>query len=189
MIKTVRTLCALLVLSACSAAGVMESGDPAVKLEQAQGLLKSQRAIPAERLVKEAIGIYEKQGDKVGLAKAYMVYGLMITSDTYKGYGNSVDIHEQNGKVAISYMEKALSLSGQANDPEGQRFASIQLARLYKTEGYKDKSCRAYDMSSKYHAEARAKYPSRVTFVPPKYINNGGWDAMVTEEKAQVPCQ
>jgi len=189
MLKSVKILCLFLFVSGCSAAGVMESSDPAVKVQQAIELQKLQRAIPAERLIKEAIAIYEERGDKVGLANAYINYGTMIISDTYKGYGTSVLVHENNEKIALSYMEKALVLATDAGEPEYQRFAEIQLARLYKTLGYKDKSCKAYDMSSKYHEDARAKYPTRVTLIPPQYVNNGGWQGMVAAEKSQVPCQ
>ena len=39
MLKTLKTLCLLLCLSGCSAAMVMESSDPSVKLHQAMELL------------------------------------------------------------------------------------------------------------------------------------------------------
>jgi polar amino acid transport system substrate-binding protein len=55
---------------------VVATSDPAVKLRDAQILYaEQQRPLIAERLIREAIQIYEERGDTLGLGHAYRSYG------------------------------------------------------------------------------------------------------------------
>jgi hypothetical protein len=71
-------------LAGCSAALVPMASNPAVKLSQSEELLSLNRALPAERLIREAIAIYQERNDLSGLANANAAYGLMLDSPAYR---------------------------------------------------------------------------------------------------------
>lgn len=61
----------ILVMVGCAGVGIVATSDPAVKLEDAFYLLEnSNRPLPAEMLIREAMAIYEERGDPRGLGKA-----------------------------------------------------------------------------------------------------------------------
>jgi hypothetical protein len=73
-------------LAGCAAMGVVATDDPAGKLRDATALFGGYaRPLPAERLIREAIDIYEKQNDSLGLAEAYRTYGLFFRSTSIEG--------------------------------------------------------------------------------------------------------
>lgn len=53
-------------LAGCSAAGVVNSSDPNVKMSQALELMKHDRQIPAERLMKEALTVFVESSNFEG---------------------------------------------------------------------------------------------------------------------------
>lgn len=178
----------LIIVAGCSAALVPLSNDPAAKLSQAKELLSLNRALPAERLIREAMTIYEQRQDLKGLANATADYGLMLDSSAYRSYEKSwrdSGTYDPTGKTAIQYLEKALALFGKVGDPEGERFASFQLGRLYKADGQTGKACAAYDLSNQYHQEARRQFPDHKFYISPGYK---GWEDMVASLKASIGC-
>jgi tetratricopeptide (TPR) repeat protein len=73
-----------LALAGCAGFGVVAESDPAAKLETASRLLY-QRPLMAERLIREAIDIYQQKGDEIGLANAYRTYGFFFRSESIEG--------------------------------------------------------------------------------------------------------
>ncbi|MDR3526566.1 MAG: hypothetical protein P4L57_04735 [Rhizomicrobium sp.] len=70
-------VCAML-LAGCEAVGIPPTGDPEVKLSQAELLMSGAGYLmQARRLTEQAITLFEQRGDKVGLARAYREYGLI----------------------------------------------------------------------------------------------------------------
>lgn len=64
------------VLSACAGVGIVATADPLRKLNDAEYLFaRENRPLPAERLIREAISIYEERDDPHGLANANREYG------------------------------------------------------------------------------------------------------------------
>ena len=60
-----------LLMSGCAAIGVVATSDPHVKLNDAENLFITQnRPLPAERLIREAMAIYQERDDPHGLANA-----------------------------------------------------------------------------------------------------------------------
>ena len=121
------------VLGGCSAAGVLNSSDPQVKMSQAMELLKYNRPIPAERLMKEALTLFEQQPS-----------------------------------------------------PEGARFATIQLALLYKSQGKSEDACLHFTSSNQYHLQAVAKNPNKNYHVMEPYND---WNEMIIAMKNKAGCQ
>lgn len=68
---------------ACAAVGVVSTRDPLTKLNDAAVLYGRQdRPLPAERLIQEAIAIYQRKNDAHGLGTAYREYGDFLRSAT-----------------------------------------------------------------------------------------------------------
>jgi tetratricopeptide (TPR) repeat protein len=68
-------------LTACAGIGVVATDDPQVKLSDASYLYAHEgRPLIAERLIQEAIVIFQKTSDDDGLGHAYYVYGYFFLS-------------------------------------------------------------------------------------------------------------
>src|SRR6267378_1202521 len=76
----------LLGFAGCAAFGVPATTDPAGKLRDATALFDRQdRPLPAERLIREALELYQKNGDQLGVAEAYRTYGFFFRSGSVGG--------------------------------------------------------------------------------------------------------
>src|SRR5439155_17074841 len=63
-------LSSLLTFAGCAAFGVPPTRDPATKLRTATWLFDRQdRPLPAERIIREALELYQKDGDQLGIAE------------------------------------------------------------------------------------------------------------------------
>ena len=68
-------------LSGCAGVGVVSTSDPRTKLSDARYLYSHEgRPLIAERLIQEAIGIFQQTGDDVGLGEAYFDYAYFFLS-------------------------------------------------------------------------------------------------------------
>ena len=82
-VRWVFSLISTLAVLGCAGVGVVASSDPAVKLRDAEVLYsEEQRPLIAERLIREAIHIYEEHGDSLGLGHAYRSYGKLLLSSS-----------------------------------------------------------------------------------------------------------
>ena len=73
-------------VAGCSGIGVIESDDPAVKLNQADHLYRDQnRYALADRLFHEAMEIYSSKNNELGLAEAHRRYAYFLQSSTLGG--------------------------------------------------------------------------------------------------------
>jgi hypothetical protein len=78
--KSVLAVVAALTLAGCAAAGYPPTfGDPQAKLQYAWQLMQSDRPLPAQHLILEAIDSYTQSGNEVALAEAYCVYADFLT--------------------------------------------------------------------------------------------------------------
>ena len=106
----------LISLTGCSAVGVVETNDPHEKIEQAIYLLISEnRPIPADKLLAQAINIFEQQHDQMGLVRAYRARGHFLLSDSVKnnskffinhGFFIDGDVYNKREEKAIEYFLK-----------------------------------------------------------------------------------
>lgn len=69
-------LLAAALLGGCSAAGVVASSDPRVKVAQAEELQHQAHYGRAKQLLDDAYAIVQKQGDELGAAHVYRGYGI-----------------------------------------------------------------------------------------------------------------
>ena len=69
------------VFTGCTAFGVAASSDPLTKLNDAEELFQAQgRPLPAEKLIREAMDIYQERDDPHGLGNAHREYADLLRS-------------------------------------------------------------------------------------------------------------
>ena len=118
------TFIATLLLANCAAVGVATTSDPSRKLDDAGDLFQRQgRPLPAERLIQEAITIFQEQDDSHGLGNAYREYAELLESATvvkwekvYRRdgfldksvtYSNRLEKAEEFYKISLQYYQRA----------------------------------------------------------------------------------
>ena len=113
-----------LLLGGCAAALVASTSDPWQKLDDAVVLFEQRgRPLPAEKLVRESIEIFETQKDPHGLANSYVTYGELLSSRVVASrekvyrrdgfYDRSLTFDARLAK-AEEYFRKALPLFDEA---------------------------------------------------------------------------
>lgn len=175
-------------LLGCSAAGVVESSDPATKLAQARQLLQLDRGVPAERLVREAMQTYTAREDAGGLAGAQVAYGLLLVDPAYRSHEKIWRLrgdYDSSSASAINYINSALALYAKIDDVEGERSATFQLGRLYADSGEANKACESYEKSVRFHHLARARFPGHDYYVA---SGTKSYEETVKIFKDRVPC-
>jgi hypothetical protein len=107
-------------LTGCAAYGVPASSDPDQKLRDAYMLFdRKDRPLPAERLIREAITIYQEQNKEPALAEAYRAYGFFFRSQAverwHKHYESSGFLepgatYENRHDKSIEYFSRAAGI-------------------------------------------------------------------------------
>ena len=104
----------LLLISACAGVGIVSTGNPLAKLNDAEVLFQEKnRPVPAEKLIQEAIGIYQREDNAHGLGNAYREYGDLLRSSAvvrwepqYRRYGfldKSITFNSRLATIAVAY--------------------------------------------------------------------------------------
>ena len=87
----------LISLVGCAAALVPSTSDPRQKIADAYWLFdEKSRALPAEKLIHEAIAIYQENNNEVGLAEGYTAYAIFLRSYAVSQYR---DRYEDKGFI------------------------------------------------------------------------------------------
>ncbi len=146
-----------LLLGGCAAAGVPSTDDPARKLRDASVLYDQQgRPFPAEKLIQEAIQIYEARGDNVGLAEAYRQYGFFFRSETV---GNNARLYASQGfldptatiekrfEKSAEYFRRSAELFEAAGQFDSLSNVQLNEGFTYHFMGETALACEAFDRS------------------------------------------
>jgi tetratricopeptide (TPR) repeat protein len=178
-------LIGLLFLYGCAGVGVVASSDPNTKLNDAEYLFKSyNRPLIAERLIREAIVIYQERDDPHGLGKAYREYGDLLRSESITG--NWQKYYRENGfqdqsvtfdnRIAKSteYYAKALEYFARVEKQLRATGPFDTLTNVYYNMAYisimlddKIKACRYYDLTIEAYAENIKRNPGVKPYSPP----------------------
>ncbi|UTP72335.1 hypothetical protein NLG07_10135 [Alteromonas sp. LMIT006] len=104
-------------LLGCAAALVPYTSDPKQKISDAYWLFdQNERPLPAEKLIIEAIDIYQTENDRVGLAEAYKAYAIFLRSSSVElylsryienGFNNSTIKYEDRFDASIKFLDKS----------------------------------------------------------------------------------
>lgn len=111
----------------CAGVGVVATTDPLTKLNDAEDLfVRLDRPLIAERLIKEAMTIYQEQDNFHGLGNAHREYAdlLLSTSVSKKwakfyrenGFQDKTVTFENRAAKALEYYAKALEYYARASD-------------------------------------------------------------------------
>lgn len=165
-------------LSACSAVGVISTDDPAVKLRNADSLLEQGRAIPAERLINEALVTYQAEGNDVGMADAYRAYGLFFSSAaidkaalSYRkhGFRDEEATLENRHLMAIKYYAKAADIYRRTGSYDRLTNVHYLLGLEHLRIGQRDEGCGDLLLSVEANAENLKANPGARLTLPKGY--------------------
>ncbi|MFI4939630.1 MAG: hypothetical protein ACHP7O_04700 [Burkholderiales bacterium] len=173
-----------LLLVGCAGVGIVATSDPLRKLQDAEDLYGRQdRALPAERLIWEAIAIYQERDDPHGLGNAYRAYADFLRSPSIfgkegKAYrenkfrDQSVTLGNLKDK-SLGYYSKALEQYARAEKPLRDANQFDALTNVYFNMAYSSlmlnehtKACSYYDQTLNVYAENIRLNPSAKPYSP-----------------------
>jgi len=182
-------------LSACATLLVPESDDPHRKLDQAVLLFHKQaRPLRAERLIREAIGIFQKSNDQLGLAKAYQTYGFFFRSHSIEKWRNAFTRDGFLDKKAayrsrllssIEYFDKAKAIFRELNHYDGLANVNYNLGVTYEYMDSHLLACQAYEQSLESYREGLLRNPDANAAVPGGFSN---YEEAVASHKKRMGC-
>jgi tetratricopeptide (TPR) repeat protein len=194
-------LSGLLFLVGCAGVGVIASSDPLTKLNDAEDLfMRQNRPLIAERLIREAIAIYQENDDPHGLGNAHREYADLLLSPSVTG--NWQKFYRENGfqdksvtfenrkNKASEYYVKALEYYARAESRlrEANRFDS--LTNVYFNMGWsayrlddRTKSCAFYDKALEAYLENIKHNPEAKPYSP-----TGSVPQLIQNRKKGVGC-
>jgi tetratricopeptide (TPR) repeat protein len=194
--KTLIVLAILFFLSGCSGFLVFASSDPSVKLSDAGYLFDEYgRPLIAERLIREAIDIYQEQNDEVGLAEAYRVYGFFFRSRSIEKWNEFYRKHGFLDKAAsfdgryqksIEYFEKSHSLFHKYAKYDALTNVNLNMGRTYMLMNNRDKACTAYEESLENNRQNLTLNPEAKIALPAGYAT---YEDYISAVKKRAGCE
>jgi tetratricopeptide (TPR) repeat protein len=200
-----------LFLVGCAGVGIVATSDPQTKLSDAFHLYRIQnRPIPAQRLIFEAIGIYQSRNDVKGLADAYLLYGDFLLSDAVtdwnsrSGNKNEVGFFDKSvtsenrvikareyATKALEYFQVAVEQTQKTEkiDLLSNLYYQMALAsnmQMHELPGDRKKSCEFYDKSLAALRENIRRNPTAKPYAPPPFAS---FADMLAAEKKRVRCE
>ena len=192
----------LLFISSCAAVGVVATSDPHAKLNDAEELFMSQgRPLPAERLIREAMAIYQERDDPHGLGNANREYGDLLRSPAvakwekfYRRDGfqdKSIDFDNRFAKAAdfyrraLTYYERAEQQHREAGRYDSLTNVYYNIATSHEKLGDRDKACIYYDKTLEAYNETIRRNPAAKPYAPAGYRSVSD---LISPEKRRAGC-
>jgi tetratricopeptide (TPR) repeat protein len=160
MRKTSVLLIILLLIVGCSAALVPYTSDPSKKIDQAYALMDSGRPLPAEKLIDDALEIYQKEGNELGIAEVYHTYGNLYKTGIYYSSSRVSERRVKTKEEAVGYFQKAVDLYLNHNDFIGAAKCQFGIGQVYWVVGKKTEACAALDDSLASYNKAKERDPA-----------------------------
>ncbi|MES1982088.1 MAG: hypothetical protein V4443_06390 [Pseudomonadota bacterium] len=166
-----------LLLVGCAGVGIVATSDPDRKLRDAEHLwVKQDRPLPAERLISEAIEIYQKRGDLRSQGAAYRQYGNLLLSKSLTKWGfPNMSFHDQTvpGVTFENRRDKALEYFGKALEVY-QKYEQVPLAakqyddltNLYYVMAWTYNGLNDHDNTCKYFDKSLGAYAENIRLNP-----------------------
>jgi len=162
---------ALLILG-CSTAGVMETNDPKVKMAQANELLKLNRPLAAEKMLHQALSIFQSQSNKEGEVEVNRRLGLFYSSPQYHGYADYYKKHNEydpTNKKALEYFEKSKAQAEQIKNYYTASNASFLIAMVHRQWNDKETTCQHLTNAIELNKKGVIKEPNKDIGLPSQY--------------------
>ena len=193
-------ICFQLVLSGCSGFGIVASSDPDVKLRDAEYLfLRGNRPLPAEKLISEAIEIYQKQNNSLGLGTAYMLYADLLSSPSLAKWGfKNMNFQDKSvtfdNRIAMSglYYKKSIDayLAAASLEIAAERFdvlsnIYLNIARISYDPHDINQSCEFFNKSLDAYTENIRRNPTAQVIV----VGFNSFPELIATRKKNVGCK
>jgi len=163
-------------LLGCAAMLVPETSDPIEKLGWATELFNNQeRPLPAERLIKEAIEICEKNNNASCLGKANITYGFFFRSpsiEKWEKYYRENGFYDKSATFdnrlvkSKEYFEKGISYYLQTKEYDALTNAYLNLGFTYYFLNDSKGQCESYAKSLEYNAKNIEVNPNAKVALP-----------------------
>lgn len=180
---------ALASLVGCTAIGIPATSDPAKKLDLAWELIhQGRRPFPTEVLIQEAIEIYQRGGDEIGLARAYSIYGVFFRVPLYLPeyrFQDKSATYETRFKTSIDYFEKARSLYQKDAYTSNLSTVYFQMGMTYAEMDERESACTSFQKSLESHQQYTTANPGVRRPVPAGFAT---WEDFVTAERMRRNC-
>jgi len=192
----------LVLLTGCAGVGIVATGDPLAKLNDAEDLfMRQSRPLPAERLIREAMAIYEQRGDQHGLANANREYGDLLRSpavikwekvyrrdgfqDKTVTFDNRLEKASEFYRKAITYYERAEQQHQQAGKFDALTNVYFNAAWSHLQVGEREKACGYYDKTVQAYDENIRRNPGAKPHIPP---GSGSFAEFIGAAKRRAGC-
>ncbi|HEY0431861.1 MAG TPA: hypothetical protein VGC61_08570 [Pyrinomonadaceae bacterium] len=190
-------------LAGCAGVGIVATSDPLVKLTDAEDLyMRQSRPLPAERLIREAIAIYDERGDQHGLGNAYRGYGDLLKSPSINkwetvyrrdGFQDKSITFDNRFEKAREFYRTALAHYARAAEEHQRAGKYDALTNLYFNAAWshfnldeREKACAYYDQTVAAYNENLSRNPSAKPYVPPGV---GSFADFIASAKRRAQCQ
>ena len=125
-------------LSACAGINVIETSDPNVKLQQSKQMIQQGRPLMADRLILQAIELYKKNNNSLGVAEAYFSYAALYREDSIKSYKS---IYDPTFQKSINSYQEAIIWFKKAKSEIGVAKTLASIGMIYGSRGDFEKTC------------------------------------------------
>ena len=176
----------LLSLAGCAGVGIVATGDPLTKLNDAQVLFaRKDRPLPAERLINEAIVIYRQKDDAHGLGNSYREYGDLLSSATvmrweaiYRRdgfidksvtYDNRLDKAKDFYRSALENYRRAETDHRDAGQYDALTNVYINMAFSHQALGETAQACADFDRAVEAYRENMHRNPDARPIIPARF--------------------
>jgi len=180
-------------LSGCAGVGLMSTSDPDVKIQQAYRMMNEDRGLMAEDLVRQAMVIYIKDKNTLGMAEAYHTYGNLYKNSAY--HGKSSATFKKQGTYDGTYMksinnfEKSKEAYEQAGNEVGAVKSLVGMGNAYHLRNEDTKACKYYELAlSRYNTgTANGVITNEPVIFDKRYKNMGDIiNAFINREKCST---
>ncbi|QEY59064.1 hypothetical protein FXF61_07695 [Pseudomonas sp. C27(2019)] len=189
-------VCALILISGCSAVGVVYSSNPYNKLANASSLLEHDRATAAEHLIVEALAICEETAEPACFAAVYRGYGMFFADPSLMGqwrphfaehgFIEATASLSNRYEKAVEYLEKSRDLYNQLSRYDALSNVYLQMGFIHEGTYNRDSACAAYDASLQAHIENRRQNPNARVILPKRYDS---FEDYITVQKGKAQCE
>ena len=189
----VSSLVVISMLWGCTAAGVLETDDPYKKLAQAEEAERTGRIAISQRLLLEAIEIFEKGDDYPGLAEAYRRYGFLLriygeeTVIDRDPSSRSLETTNEDGRQdkAIAYFEYSLRVSETHGLYGLVTNLHYVIGQTQFFAGRQKEACLSFDASLAAYRTAAEKFPDREVELPSGFSS---YQEFIAVSKEEIGC-
>ena len=198
-LQKVLILILCILISGCAAMGVPYTSNPDTKLQYAASLLEDwgplHRPLPAEPLIWEAIEIYKKKGNELGLAEGYKIYAFFLYSEAVEnwekhyrksGFMDKTATFDNRRQKALEYYEMAKNIYIKNNKYDRATGIYFVIGTMHLYEKRKEEACDAYNKSWESHLRFREDDPEATVKMPSGFAN---FEEYMEAVKKEAGCE